>query len=264
MLAMADLQAVPPSQVLDRISTGERTCCVRVTGTLNVAPLATSCWLCGEDMRGVHQTIALRDSILDELSLEGCTFYKMVRLNGCRIAAAHFARAYFYSALLIENCAFEGPFEGQHIQKEGGVVIHNTVFSGWADFGGASLRGQLDLVGISFPGGTNLLYILTDNLPNIKSGSVAADSAPPIFPPDWMSINQASRHLSRAIRVARKANGGNSSSPKKPTLSTSSPGFSSPPTIRARYTMTILAAPAGSGPITACKPVTLTSSPVSS
>jgi hypothetical protein len=164
MLPMADLQAVPPSQILDRISTGKRTQRVRVTGSLDVDPLVVSRWLCGEDLRGVYQPIALRDCILDKLSLEGCTFYEIVRLTDCRIAAAHFGRAYFYSTLLIENCVFEGRFEGQHIQNDGGIVIHNTVFSGRADFGGASLRGQLDMVGVSFPGGTDLLTILTENL----------------------------------------------------------------------------------------------------
>lgn len=163
MLPMADLRAVPPSLILDQISTGKRTQRVRVTGSLDVDPLVVSRWLCGEDMRGVYQPIVLRDCIFDKLSLEGCTFYEMVRLTDCRIAAAHFARAYFYSTLLIENCVFEGRFEGQHIQNDGGIVIHNTVFSGRADFGGASLRGQLDMVGVSFPGGTDLLYILTEN-----------------------------------------------------------------------------------------------------
>ncbi len=163
MLPMADLRAIPSSQILDRISTGERTCCVRVTGALDVDPLVVSHWLCGEDMRGIYQPIVLRDRILDELGLEGCTFYEMVRLTSCRIAAAHFEQAYFYSALLIENCIFEGRFEGQHIQNDGGVVIHNTIFAGRADLRGASLRGELDLVGVSFPGGTNLLHILTEN-----------------------------------------------------------------------------------------------------
>lgn len=137
---------------------------MRVTGSLDIDPLIVSRWLCGEDMRGIYQPIALRDCILDKLRLEGCTFYKMVWLSGCRIAAAHFARAYFYSTLLIENCVFEGPFEGQRIQNDGGMVIHNTVFLGRANFCGASLRGQLDLVDVSFPSGTDLLYILTENL----------------------------------------------------------------------------------------------------
>jgi hypothetical protein len=168
MLAMADLQTVPPSQILKRLSSGERTQSVHVTGSLKVDPLVVSRWLCGEDMRGVYQPIVLRDCLVDQLSLDGCTFYDMVRLVGCRIAAARFARAYFYSILLIENCTFEGSFEGQHMQNDGGIVVRNTIFSGWADFGGASLRGELDFIGVSFPGGTNLLCLLTEELTKHK------------------------------------------------------------------------------------------------
>jgi hypothetical protein len=162
MLPMTTQQIISPSQVLERISTGKSTQSVRIAGSLGVDPLIVSRWLCGEDMRGVYQPIVLRDCILDELDLEGCTFYETVQLTGCRIAAAHFAEAYFYSFLLIENCVFEEPFEGQHVQNDGGLIVHNTVFTGRADFSGASLRGELDLVGVSFPGGTNLLYLLAD------------------------------------------------------------------------------------------------------
>ncbi|MBN1977286.1 MAG: hypothetical protein JW918_07790 [Anaerolineae bacterium] len=159
---MTTQQIISPSQVLECISSGKSTQSARVAGSLGVDPLVVSRWLCGEDMRGVYQPIVLRDCILDELDLEGCTFYETMQLTGCRIAAARFAAAYFYSWLLIENCVFEGPFEGQRVQNDGGVIIHNTVFAGWADFDGASLRGELDLVGVSFPSGTNLLYLLAD------------------------------------------------------------------------------------------------------
>jgi uncharacterized protein YjbI with pentapeptide repeats len=164
MLPMADLQSVPPSLILERLSTGKRTQSMHVTGSLDVDPLVVSRWLCGEDMRGVYQPIILRDCILDELNLDGCTFYEVVRLTDCRIATARFAQAYFYTTLLIENCIFEETFEGQYLQSDGGIVVHNTVFTGWANFSGVSLRGELDFVGVSFPGGTDLLYILTENL----------------------------------------------------------------------------------------------------
>jgi uncharacterized protein YjbI with pentapeptide repeats len=121
-------------------------------------------------MRGVYQPIVLQDCILDDLNLEGCTFYETVQLTGCRIAAAHFAKAYFYAALLIENCVFAGSFDGQCMQNDGGVIVHNTIFTGRADFGGASLRGELDLVGVSFPGGTNLLNLLVDDLASTGHG----------------------------------------------------------------------------------------------
>lgn len=165
---MTTQQIISPSQVLERISTGKSTQSVRVAGSLGVDPLIVSRWLCGEDMRGVYQPIVLRDCILDELDLEGCTFYETVQLTGCRIAAAHFAKAYFYSCLLIEKCVFGGLFEGQHIQNDGGIIVHNTVFTGRADFSGANLRGELDLVGVSFPGGTNLLHLLTDRSMTIR------------------------------------------------------------------------------------------------
>jgi len=94
--------------------------------------------------------------------LEGRTFYEMVELVGCRIAVAHFARAYFYSSLLIEDCVFEGDFHGGGVQSDGRVVVHNTVFTSWADFSAISLRGKVNLVGVSFPGGTNLLHALVN------------------------------------------------------------------------------------------------------
>jgi hypothetical protein len=42
------------------------------------------------------------------------------------------------------------------------VVVHNTVFSGWADFRAVELRGRANLVDVSFAGGTNLLHVLVD------------------------------------------------------------------------------------------------------
>lgn len=163
MLPMDTQRIISPSQVLERISNGKSTQSVRVAGSLGVDPLVVSRWLCGEDMRGVYQPIILRNCVLDELDLEGCTFYEAVQLTGCRIATARFTEAYFYSVLLIENCVFEGTFEGQRLQTDGGVIVHNTVFTGRADFSEADLRGELDLVGVSFPGGTNLLYLLSSD-----------------------------------------------------------------------------------------------------
>ena len=163
MLPMAAQRILSPSQVLERISTGKSTQSVRIAGPLGVDPLIVSRWLCGEDMRGVYQPILLHNCVLDELNLEDCTFYETVQLTGCRIGAAHFSKAYFYSVLLIENCVFAGTFDGQRVQNDGGVIVHNTVFTGRADFSAADLRGELDLVGVSFPGGTNLLHLLTSD-----------------------------------------------------------------------------------------------------
>jgi hypothetical protein len=162
-MSAAATRVVPSQQILERLSIGEHIEGVRVTGLLDLDPLVVSRWLCGEDMRGIYQPIVLHDCILDGIDLEGRMFYEMVELVGCRIAAAHFARAYFYSILLIEDCIFEGDFEGKGIQNDGRMVVHNTIFTGWAEFSELGLRGRADLVGASFLGGTNLLHVLVDN-----------------------------------------------------------------------------------------------------
>ena len=157
------MRVIAPLQVLERLSMGEPIQGVRVTGLLDLDPLVVSRWLCGEDLRGIYQPIILHDCFLDGLDLENRTFYEMVELVACRVAAAHFRQAYFYSNLLIEDCVFEGDFYGQHIQSDGRIVIHDTLFAGYADFGAVSLRGKVNLVDVSFPGGTNLLHMLVSN-----------------------------------------------------------------------------------------------------
>lgn len=152
-----------PAQVLERLSIGEPIQEVRVEGLLDLDPLVVSRWLCGEDMRGIYQPISLRDCILDGLDLEGRTFYETVELIACRVAVAHFRHAYFYSNLLVEDCIFEQNFDGQGIQSDGRLIIHNTTFSGWAGFASLNLRGRADLVDVSFPGGTDLLHVLADS-----------------------------------------------------------------------------------------------------
>ncbi len=162
MSLAATLKVTAPVQVLARLSIGESIQDTRVTGLLDLDPLVVSRWLCGEDLRGIYQPIILRHCILDGLDLEGRTFYEMVELVGCRIVMAHFKRAYFYSSLLIEDCVFEGDFEGQDIQSDGRMVVHNTVFAGYTDFSGVSLRNKVNLLDVSFPGGTNLLHVLAN------------------------------------------------------------------------------------------------------
>jgi hypothetical protein len=162
MSSTATLEATSPTQALERLSIGEPVQGVQVTGLLDLDPLIVSRWLCGEDMRGIYQPILLRHCVLDGLDLEGRTFYELVELVGCRIAAAHFAQAYFYSGMLIEDCIFEGDFHGRGIQNDGRMVIHNTIFTGWAEFSSISLRGKVNLVDVSFPGGTNLLNVLVN------------------------------------------------------------------------------------------------------
>ena len=149
-------------QVLQYLSIGESIQDTRVTGLLDLDPLVVSRWLCGEDMRGIYQPVVLRHCILDGLDLEGRTCYEMVELVDCTVSTAHFKQAYFYSSLLIEACIFGGDFEGRGIQSDGRVVVHNTIFNGWADFSGIHLRGRADLVNVSFPGGTNLLHVLAN------------------------------------------------------------------------------------------------------
>jgi hypothetical protein len=162
MSSASALRVVSPVRVLEHLSLGEPVQYTRVAGLLDLDPLVVSRWLCGENLRGIYQPILLRHCALDGLDLEGRTFYEMVELIGCRVAAAHCRRAYFYSSLLIEDCVFEGDFEGRGIQSEGRVVIHNTTFTGWADFGGVRLRGRVNLVDVSFSGGTNLLRVLAN------------------------------------------------------------------------------------------------------
>lgn len=149
-----------PVQALKRLSFGESIRDTRITGLLDLDPLVVSRWLCGEDLRGIYQPIILHHCILDGLNLEGRTLYEMVELIGCRVAVAHWKQAYFYSSLLIEDCIFEEDFEGREIQSDGRIVIHDTVFAGYADFGGVSLRGKVNLLDVAFPGGTNLLHEL--------------------------------------------------------------------------------------------------------
>jgi hypothetical protein len=162
MPSAADLRTVPSQQVLERLSMGDRIENLRIAGLLDLDPLVVSRWLCGEDMRGIYQPIVLHNCILDGIDLEGRTCYEMVELVGCRISAAHFTQAYFYSMLMIEDCIFEGSLHGRGIQNDGRLVIHNTVFTGWAEFEGISLRGRADLMGVSFLGGTNLLHALNN------------------------------------------------------------------------------------------------------
>jgi uncharacterized protein YjbI with pentapeptide repeats len=160
MPSVATPEITSPVQALERLSAGEPVQGTRVAGLLDPAPLVVSRWLCGEDLCGVYQPIILRHCVLDGLDLKGRTFYEMVELVGCRVVAARFRQAYFYSSLLIEGCIFEGDFEGRDIQSEERMLIHNTIFFGYADFGGISLRDKLDLHNVSFPGGTNLLHVL--------------------------------------------------------------------------------------------------------
>jgi hypothetical protein len=162
MSSAAKLRVASSAQVLEHLSIGEPIQDTRVTGLLDLDPLVVSRWLCGEDLRGIYQPIIVRHSVLDGLDLEGRTFYEMVELVGCHVAVAHFKHAYFYSSLLVEDCVFEGDFDGRGIQSDGRVVFHHTVFAGRADFSALSVRGRADLVDVSFPGGTNLLRILAN------------------------------------------------------------------------------------------------------
>jgi len=160
MLSVATLDVTSPVQALERLSIGEPIQQARVPGLLDLDPLVVSRWMCGEDLSGVYQPIVLDHCVLDGLDLEGRTFYEMVEMIGCRVTAAHFRQAYFYASLLIEDCVFDGDFEGRDIQSDGRVVIHNTVFAGYANFEGIRLRNRISLLDISFPGGTNLLRTL--------------------------------------------------------------------------------------------------------
>ena len=162
MSTLGALRVTSSAQVLEHLSIGEPIQDTRVTELLDLDPLVVSRWLCGEDMRGIYQPIVVRHCVLDGLDLEGRTFYELVEMVGCRVAVAHFKHAYFYSNLLVEDCVFEGDFDGRGMQADGRIVFHNTVFSGWADFSAISVRGRADIVDVSFPGGTNLLRILAN------------------------------------------------------------------------------------------------------
>jgi hypothetical protein len=171
MSSVTAVQVVSSSQILERLSTGQSVQDMWITGVLDLDPLVVSRWLCGEDMRGIYQPIVVRNCILDRLDLSGRTFYDMVELVDCRIVAARLKQAYFYSSLLVEDCVFKGDFDGRSIQSEGQILLHNTVFAGYADFGGISVRNQIDLLDVSFPGGTNLLYSLMNGAPEkLKDG----------------------------------------------------------------------------------------------
>jgi hypothetical protein len=160
-----DIRTASPLQVLERLSMGERIQNLHINGLLDLDPLVVSRWLCGEDMRGIYQPIVLHHCIIDGIDLENRTFYEMVELVDCRISAAYFTQAYFYSMLILEDCIFDGDFHGRQIQNDDRVVIHNTVFTNWADFDNIDLRGRADLMGTSFLGGTNLLHTLKDRAP---------------------------------------------------------------------------------------------------
>jgi hypothetical protein len=162
MSSAITLEVTPAVQALERLSTGESIRETRVTGLLDLDPLVVSRWLCGEDLRGIYQPIVLHHCVLEGLDLEGRTFYEMVEMVGCRVMAAHFKQAYFYSSLLIEDCVFDDDFEGRGIQSDGRMVIHSTTFTGYADFSGISLRNRVSMLGVSFPGGTNLLHVLAN------------------------------------------------------------------------------------------------------
>jgi hypothetical protein len=162
--AVITQKVVSSLDVLERLSIGDSIQDMRITGLLDLDPLVVSRWLCGEDLRGVYQPIVLHRCVLDDLDLEGRTFYETVELVDCRVAAAHFKQAYFYANLLIEDCLFEGEFHGQGIQNDGRIVIYNTAFKNWAGFENVELRGRVDLIDVAFPGGTDLLRVLTNGL----------------------------------------------------------------------------------------------------
>ena len=164
MPSSSALRTQSAHQVLERLSTGEQIENLHITGLLDLDPLVVSRWLCGEDMLGIYQLIVLHNCVIDGIDLEGRTLYETFELVGCRVKAAHFAQAYFYSMVMIEDCIFEGDFDGKGIQNDERLVIHNAVFTGWADFEGISLRGRADLRGVSFLGGTNLLQVLSNDV----------------------------------------------------------------------------------------------------
>ena len=212
MSSVTKLRVASPGQALEHLSVGEPIQDTRVTDLLDLDPLVVSRWLCGEDMRGIYQPIVVRHSMLDGLDLEGRTFYETVELVDCHIAAAHFSHAYFYANLLIEGCVFEGDFEGHGIQGDGRMVFHNTVFNGWADFSGISVRGRADVVDVSFPGGTNLLRILANGSRNLLGREInlrrcrfrPVDIPPELDAARWGILPLVERDLGGVERQWRK------------------------------------------------------------
>lgn len=152
-------------KVLEYLSVGRTIRDVWIAGPLDLDPLVVSRWLCGEDMRGIYQPIVMHHCFLDELDLSGRTFYERVELVECYVAASSLRQAYFYDALLIEDCIFRDAVDASNVQSEGPFIVRHTTFTGYADFSGANLRGGATFFGVSFPGGTNLLSVL-----NNKSG----------------------------------------------------------------------------------------------
>ena len=165
------MTSLPAQQALNRLSFGKVVQDTRISGTLELDPLVVSRWLCGEDLRGIYQPIVLHHCSLDGLDLEGRTFYEMVKLTHCRVTRADFKQAYFYSDLLIDRCTFEEHFYGCGIQNDGRVGIHDTRFNSGATFQGMNLRGEVDLVNVSFPGGTDLLHVLSEEAPELLGQS---------------------------------------------------------------------------------------------
>ncbi len=162
-MSKTTLKSIPSTQALEQLSAGKPITMTWITGLLNLDPLTISRWLCGEDMRGIYQPIVIQKCYLDALDLARRTFYERVELVDCRVGAACFEQAYFYTSLLIEDCVFRGDFAGRKIQSEGPLMFHNTVFIGYADFGAADLRDDVSLLDVSFYGGTNLLHEIYHN-----------------------------------------------------------------------------------------------------
>ena len=215
MSSAAKLRVASSAQVLEHLSIGEPIEDTRVTGLLDLDPLVVSRWLCGEDLRGIYQPIVVRHSVLDGLDLEGRTCYEIVELVGCHVAVAHFKHAYFYSSLLVEDCVFEEDFDGRGMQSDGRVVFHNTVFAGWADFSGISVRGRADVVDVSFPGGTNLLRILANGSRNLLGREInlrrcrfrPVDIPPELDAARWGILPLVERDLGGVERQWRKLAG---------------------------------------------------------
>ncbi|MCX7680670.1 MAG: pentapeptide repeat-containing protein [Anaerolineae bacterium] len=150
-------EIVSSDKVLELLSVGRPVRDVWITGPLDLDPLVVSRWLCGEDMRGIYQPIVMHRCFLDVLDLSRRTFYERVELVECYIAASSLRQAYFYDTLLIEDCIFRDDVDATNVQSEGPVIVRHTTFTGYADFSGANLRGGATFLGVSFPGGTNLL-----------------------------------------------------------------------------------------------------------
>ncbi len=163
MMPCPTLKIIPSVQVLKRLSTGDAVHDMWITGSFDPDPLVVSRWVCGEDLRGIYQPIMMRNCYIDDFNLSQRTFYERVELVDCHIMAACLQQAYFYSSLLIEDCVFRGTIDGRRIQSDGPIVIHNTVFTGYVDWDELDWRNRVDLLDVSFPGGTNLLQSLCAN-----------------------------------------------------------------------------------------------------